>query len=73
MEDKKFLFRLGQKIRILRAMKNYSQEYLAELVSIDKGYLSNIECGRANPTIIYLMHIAKALDCTLEDLLKFEI
>lgn len=73
MDNKEFLFKLGQKIRILRTQKNYSQEFLAEKSDSDKGYISNIESGKANPSIIYLKQIADALESEVSELLKFTI
>lgn len=73
MHNDEFLFKIGQKIRILRTQKKYSQEFLAEKIDGDKGYISDIELGKANPSIIYLKQIAEALECDLSELLKFTI
>jgi XRE family transcriptional regulator, aerobic/anaerobic benzoate catabolism transcriptional regulator len=73
MQNEEFLFKLGQKIRVLRTKKKYSQEYLAEKVDGDKGYISDIETGKANSSIIYLKQIADALECDIAELLKFTI
>ncbi|MDD3435601.1 MAG: helix-turn-helix domain-containing protein [Candidatus Gastranaerophilales bacterium] len=73
MNDKEFLFKLGQKIRILRTIKDYSQEILAEKSNTDRGHICNIEAGKANPSIIYLKQIADALECDLAELLQFTI
>jgi transcriptional regulator with XRE-family HTH domain len=53
--------------------KGYSQEFLAEKSESDKGYMSNIELGKANLSIIYLRQIADALECDVSELLKFTI
>lgn len=73
MENKEFLFKIGQKIKILRTYKGYSQEFLAEKSNTDRGHISNIESGKANPSIVYLKQIAEALECELTELLKFTI
>lgn len=73
MKDEEFLFKLGQKIRILRTKKDYSQEDLAEKSNSERGHISNIELGKANPSIIYLKQIADALECDISELLKFTI
>lgn len=73
MQDKDFLFKLGQKIRILRTQKGYSQEFLAEKAKGEKTHIGNIESGKANPSIIYLKQIAEALDCDVTELLTFTI
>lgn len=73
MQDKEFLFKLGQKIRILRIQKSYSQEFLAEKAKGEKTHIGNIETGKANPSILYLKQIADALECDITELLKFTI
>lgn len=73
MQDKEFLFKLGQKIRILRIQKGYSQEFLAEKAKGEKTHIGNIETGKANPSILYLKQIADALECDIMELLKFTI
>ncbi len=71
MENKEFLRKLGEKIKVLRILKQYSQEYLAEKAQMDRGYISTIESGKANPSIIYLKQIADSLGCEMEELFKF--
>lgn len=73
MDNNEFLFKLGQKIKILRAIKGVSQEKLAEQTDTDRGYLSNIESGKANPSIIYLRQLAIGLGCEIEDFFNFTI
>lgn len=73
MQDKEFLFKLGQKVRILRTQKGYSQETLAEKAKGEKTFVGSIELGKANPSIIYLKQIADALECDIAELLQFTI
>lgn len=73
MDNTDFLFKLGQKLRILRNKKKYSQEGLAGIIDGDKGYISDIELGKTNPSILYLKQIADALECDIAELLKFTI
>lgn len=73
MQDKEFLFKLGQKIRILRLQKRLSQEFLSEKADGERGHISNIENGKANPSIIYLKQIADALECDITELFRFTI
>ena len=58
--DFKVLF--GKKIKHYRDLKNYTQEYLAELVDIEQASLSNIERGKVYPTQITLYRLAAALE-----------
>ena len=73
MHDKEFLFKVGQKVRILRVQKGYSQEVLAEKAKGEKTHIGNIELGKANPSITYLKQIAEALECDIIELFKFTI
>ena len=52
---------LGRKIKRLRESKNFTQEYLAELVGIEQATLSNIERGKSYPTVETLQKIADSL------------
>jgi transcriptional regulator with XRE-family HTH domain len=52
---------VGENVRRLRSSAGLSQAKLAELVGVDRAYISGLELGRRNPTIITLWHIAKAL------------
>lgn len=73
MEDKDYLKRLGLKIRILRSMKNFSQDDIADRLFIDKSYYSKVERGLTNPTILYLRNLANVLDTNLSELVNSEI
>lgn len=64
------LKRIGQNIAKLRKQKKLSQEDLAGAAEIDRSFLSEIENGYKNLSILVLFRIAKALDVTPERLLK---
>ena len=55
------LRQLGRRIRDLRAAKGWSQEYLAEEAGIDRSYMSGVERGVRNVSVLNLARIAKAL------------
>lgn len=73
MEDKDYLKRLGLKIKILRSMKNLSQEDIADKLFIDKSYYSKVERGLTNPTILYLKNLAQVLDTDISELVNSSI
>lgn len=73
MNNQEFLNKLGHKIRILRDNKKLSQDQLAELANSDRTHISNIETGKANPSIIYLKQISDALNIELIELFNFKI
>ncbi len=64
------LKRIGHNISRLRKQSNLSQIDLAVAVGITRSYLSEIENGKRNPTIMLLQNIATVLSVSLEDLIK---
>ncbi len=60
---------LGKAIKIRRVEADLSQEQLAELCSIDRTYMSNIERGKRQPSMKTLRTIAEALNTKTSDLL----
>ncbi len=60
---------LGEKIRDIRKQKGLTQAQLAKN-SITRNMLSQIETGRAIPSIPTLLHIAKTLDVPIEFLIS---
>lgn len=73
MNNEQFLKKLGRKIRILREDKNYPQDKFACISNIDQSYLSKLENGKANPSIIYLKQIADALEVDIKEFFNFVI
>lgn len=61
---------LGKRIIYLRKLKKLSQLDLALDAEINKNYLSDLERGRRNPSLMILNRIAIALDITMSDLLQ---
>lgn len=64
------LTQLGMRIRYLRKQKGMSQLSLALEAEINKNYISDLERGSRNPSILVLEKIAKALDVSLENLFQ---
>jgi transcriptional regulator with XRE-family HTH domain len=60
--------KIGLKIKLERAKRNFSQEKLAELSDLSKNYIGDIEKGKSSPTIETLAKIANAFDIELHDL-----
>ena len=61
--------KVGQLIKAKRLYKNITLPRLALKAKISKGGLSKIENHSCNVTLETLLRIAKALDCTVKDLL----
>ena len=54
--------RVGLNLRHFRKKKEVSQEKLAEDCGLHRTYVSGVERGVRNPTMLILAKIAKALD-----------
>mgnify|MGYP001592551908 CR=1 FL=1 len=62
---------LAKRIRELRNKKEFSQEKLARLADISYNTIVKIESGESkHPTIQTMVGIAKALDISLDELVK---
>ncbi|MCJ7450021.1 MAG: helix-turn-helix domain-containing protein [Bacteroidales bacterium] len=60
----------GKVIKELRLQKKISQEKLAFDSDIDRTYISDIEKGDRNVSLLIIYRIAKALQISLSDLFK---
>jgi len=61
MEREEILMRLGKRLRELRTAKGLSQEELAQVATVDRGYISETETGDRNPSVWVVYRLAKAL------------
>jgi transcriptional regulator with XRE-family HTH domain len=59
---------IGKAVRAARKARALSQEDLADVCALDRTYLSGIERGMRNPTILSLWKIADALAVPLTEL-----
>lgn len=60
----------GQRIRELRESHGLSQEAFADKVGLDRTYISGIERGTRNPTLLTMQRLAKGLSASVEQLVK---
>jgi transcriptional regulator with XRE-family HTH domain len=56
---------VGGNVKRLRIVAGLSQAELAERMGVDRAYVSGLELGQRNPTIVTLWHTAKALGVKL--------
>ncbi|MBR6056243.1 MAG: helix-turn-helix transcriptional regulator [Bacilli bacterium] len=71
MENKNdVLWQLGRRIAFLRKEKGLSQVELAADADMAKSYLSELELGKRNASVLVLSRLAAALGTTLEELFK---
>lgn len=48
----------SEKLKKIRIAKNISQEKLAAIIGVSRGYIANIEIGKANPTPVFINCVA---------------
>jgi transcriptional regulator with XRE-family HTH domain len=61
---------LANNVRRLRKLSGLSQEELAFQCEIDRTYISKVERGVANPSLLILSRIAEVLEVSIEELVK---
>lgn len=57
---------IGQKIKERRHSLGITQEAVANKLDVNPSHISNIECGRANPSLTALVKIANILECSVD-------
>ncbi|WP_315730712.1 MULTISPECIES: helix-turn-helix transcriptional regulator [unclassified Bradyrhizobium] len=62
--------RVGLNIQELRRARELSQEELADRCQVHQTYLSGVETGKRNPSLLVLERIAEALGVDPEELLR---
>ena len=72
MKESNLVFneKIGENIKELRKKKKLGQEDLANLISLSRSSLSNIEIGNHQASIQTIYEIAVALNCNLIDILS---
>ncbi|TIL21965.1 MAG: helix-turn-helix transcriptional regulator [Mesorhizobium sp.] len=61
---------VGRNVQRIRQRKRLTQEQLAEISGFSQQYISGLEKGRRNPTIITIYELALALDVSHMDLVR---
>ena len=69
MDEARLLKNFGERVRSARAELGLSQEKLAFDCGLDRTYISGIERGKRNVSIINIHKLANALGVTASDLL----
>lgn len=59
---------VGGNVKRLRMAAGITQAELAELVGVDRAYISGLEQGNRNATIVSLWHVAQALEAPIRSL-----
>lgn len=69
-QERALLCRIGAILRNHRRRCNLTQEQTAEVAGMNVTYLSDVERGKRNVSLINLARLAKAFGMPLEDVLK---
>ncbi|MFN9765121.1 MAG: helix-turn-helix transcriptional regulator [Pseudomonadota bacterium] len=64
-----FLSALGERVRALRSRRGMTRKALAAAADVSERHLANLEYGVGNASILILLQVAQALQCTLAELL----
>jgi transcriptional regulator with XRE-family HTH domain len=64
--------KFGHKIKQLREQKEYSIEYLSNIADIDRTYISDIEKGKRNVSLLIIEKLSKALEVNIQELFNYE-
>ena len=64
------LMRFGRAIRKLRRERNISQEKLADLCTLHRTYISDVELGKRNVSLENISRIACALNVSITELFE---
>jgi transcriptional regulator with XRE-family HTH domain len=73
VENKWYLVHFGENVRRQRIQCGLSQDELASVSSLDRTYISGIERGKRNPTVLSIKRIADALGLSPSVLFDFKV
>ncbi len=68
----KILKNFGEQVKLKRKQASLSQEELAEKLNIHRTYISFIERGQRNPSLLMIFKISRALKIKLPVLFDFD-
>jgi XRE family transcriptional regulator, aerobic/anaerobic benzoate catabolism transcriptional regulator len=64
-----FLVGLGERVKMLRARRGLTRKALSSAADVSERHLANLEYGVGNASVIVLLQVAQALQCSLAELL----
>lgn len=62
--------KLGRNLKRIRTEKGISQVDIARSLGVSRGFVSNLENGKTNPTLATITKLANAIGVTTDELLK---
>ena len=63
------VIQFGKKLREIRLKKKLSQGDVSRILGVHRTYISGLERGRRNPSLLTVQKIAKALGVNAKDLI----
>ncbi len=64
-----FLLGMGERVRALRARRGMTRKALSVAAEVSERHLANLEYGVGNASVLVLLQVAQALQCSLAELL----
>lgn len=64
------VLQFGKKLKEVRLKKNKSQGDIAKVLGVHRSYISSLERGKRNPSLLTVHKVAKALGVSVNELLK---
>ncbi|CDC21930.1 MAG TPA: helix-turn-helix transcriptional regulator [Candidatus Limenecus avicola] len=71
MNRESLLKKFGKNVKIERIRKDLTQEHLAEKMNVSQKYISIIEGGKANMSLVKILELSQFLETDIENLLNF--
>lgn len=62
---------VGKRVKELRSKLGISQEEFADLAGLDRTYITSVECGKRNISIVNIEKLARALKVSLAEFFTF--
>ena len=63
--------KFGEKVKSLREAKGFSIEHLANISNIDRNYISDIEKGKRNVSLMIIEKLSIALEINIQELFYY--
>lgn len=64
------LLQFGERVKAVRQEQGLSQEDLADQADLHRNYISQIECGRRNLSLLNILKLARALKVPASKLIE---
>ena len=62
---------VGKRVKELRNKLGISQQEFADLAGLDRTYITSVECGKRNISIVNIEKLARALKVSLAEFFTF--